>query len=147
MAINTYAQLGDLVNLTTSELALARIYMARSEHAKATQLLKRALLAAEELHHPWSQAKAHLLLGQLLLERADSASAQPHLQRSVALMRDAQQPVPLANALELLARAHAALGETDQALRACQEAIDLLAELNPDAAAALADWLSTVRVS
>jgi hypothetical protein len=49
-------------------------------------------------------------------------------------------------ALELLARAHAALGETDQALRACQEAIDLLAELNPDAAA-LADWLSTIRAS
>jgi len=62
-------------------------------------------------------------------------------------MRDAQQPEPLASALELLARAHAALGETDQALRACQVAIDLLFELNPDAAAVLTEWLSTVRAS
>jgi len=39
MAIKTYARLGDLVNLTASELALAQIHIARSEHLKATQLL------------------------------------------------------------------------------------------------------------
>jgi transcriptional regulator with XRE-family HTH domain/tetratricopeptide (TPR) repeat protein len=144
-AIDIYTHIGDLVNLTTCELSLARIHMARSEHVKATQLLKRALRTAEELHHPWSQASAHRLLGQLLLEQADPASAQPHLSRSAALMREARQPVPLATTMELLARAHAALGETDQALRAGQEAVDLLTGLNPDAAGTLADWVSTVR--
>jgi len=146
-AIEAYAEVGDRVNLTTSELTLARIHMARSDHVRANQLLKRVLRTAEELRHPWSQASAHRLLGQILVEQADPARAQPHLQRSVALMREARQPAPLAISLELLARAHAALGETDQALRAGQEALDLLTELGSDAADALAEWLSTVPAS
>jgi DNA-binding SARP family transcriptional activator len=144
-AIEAYARVGDRVNLTTSELTLARIHMARSDHVTANQLLKRALRTAEELRHPWSQATAHRLLGQILLEQADPARAQPHFQRSVALMREAHQPAPLATSLDLLARAHAALGETDQALRAGQEAVDLLAELGSDAAGTLADWVSAIR--
>lgn len=144
-AIDIYAQLGDLVNLTMGELALARIQLALSQHGQAARLLRRALSRAEELHHPWSQARAHRLLGQLLLEQADPEAAQAHLRRSAALMRVARQPLPLANALELLARAHEALGETDQALRAGQEALELLADLNSEAAFALGNWLATIR--
>jgi transcriptional regulator with XRE-family HTH domain/tetratricopeptide (TPR) repeat protein len=144
MALDIYTRLGDPVNLTMCELTLARTHLALARHEQASALLRKALSRAEELHHPWTQAGAHLLLGQLLLEQDDPAAAQVHLRHSAALMRAARQPVPLANALELLARAHLAHGETGHARAAAREAVGLLTDLNPPAAATLTGWLSAI---
>jgi hypothetical protein len=65
--------------VTTAELMLALVHLARADHQQALPLLQHALRAAQEAQHPWNDAFAHRLLGQVMIEQCKPVRALTHL--------------------------------------------------------------------
>ncbi|GAB2921971.1 hypothetical protein GCM10027280_06480 [Micromonospora polyrhachis] len=145
-AVTTAGRLGDRMSVTTAEQALAATHLAAGDTASARRLLVRTGSAFREMRHQWGEAISRRFLGKVHLEEGNANQAVAELEASAAMLRDIEQPFPLANSLSLLAQAHASLGRHDRAVALGREALHIFEHFSAayadDLRERLAQWQS-----
>ncbi|MFD7657685.1 BTAD domain-containing putative transcriptional regulator [Actinosynnema sp. NPDC059797] len=103
---------------------LSRVLARLHRHDEALELLRRALVTAEEHDDLTGQAYLHGTLSQVL-ENVDEESALDHATRALELFRTLGDPVPQAQALANIGWLNARLGRHAEAVRHCLTALEL----------------------
>lgn len=118
----------------------AGLLLRQGQTARAHQLLMQAIAAQQRLPDPAGEAASLARLSQLQLATGDASSALRSAEQALSLAQTGDYRAELIEALEAQTAAHAALGQTQQALAAQRQQYDLrISALKQHDRAALAD--------
>jgi tetratricopeptide (TPR) repeat protein len=142
-AAEILTEVDDPMSLCVVEDALARIHLLGGDLATARKHAAKALGLAESLYYPLGLKFALSTMGEIQLRVGDHVGARQTLRSAVEVARP-MSGTALANVLNLLGQAEAALGNVQAARSAGQESFELYHAMNRPEADSVRTWLENL---